>query len=221
MKLKRNIKIAIDSPAAAGAGTQAKLISKHYKLLYLDTGKIYRLLGYYKIKNSKKFNSSFIIKKMKSLKMTDLHGKKLLTNEVGTVASIIAKNKKIRKLVHNFQIKCAYNPPKKYNGSCLDGRDITYKIIPNAEFKFFITASIKTIAKRRYLELKRLNKKIPYNEVLKSIKKRDKSDYNRRISPLKKTKDSILINTTNLSKRACFLKIKKIIDKKLTVNGNL
>ena len=221
MKLKRNIKIAIDSPAAAGAGTQAKLISKHYKLLYLDTGKIYRLLGYYKIKNSKKFNSSFIIKKMKSLKMTDLQGEKLLTNEVGTVASIIAKNKKIRKLVHNFQIKCAYNPPKKYNGSCLDGRDITYKIIPNAEFKFFITASIKTRAKRRYLELKRLNKKIPYNEVLKSIKKRDKSDYNRRMSPLKKTKDSILINTTNLSKRACFLKIKKIIDKKLTVNGNL
>ena len=221
MKLKRNIKIAIDSPAAAGAGTQAKLISKHYKLLYLDTGKIYRLLGYYKIKNLKKFNSSFIIKKMKSLKMTDLQGAKLLTNEVGTVASIIAKNKKIRKLVHNFQVKCAYNPPKKYNGSCLDGRDITYKIIPNAEFKFFITASIKTRAKRRYLELKRLNKKIPYNEVLKSIKKRDKSDYNRRISPLKKTKDSILINTTNLSKRACFLKIKKIIDKKLTVNGNL
>ena len=221
MKLKRNIKIAIDSPAAAGAGTQAKLISKHYKLLYLDTGKIYRLLGYYKIKNSKKFNSSFIIKKMKNLKMTDLQGEKLLTNEVGTVASIIAKNKKIRKLVHNFQIKCAYNPPKKYNGSCLDGRDITYKIIPNAEFKFFITANITTRAKRRYLELIKLNRKMPYNIVLKSIKKRDKSDYNRRISPLKKTKDSILINTTNLSKRACFLKIKKIIDKKLIIDGNL
>jgi len=221
MKLKRNLKIAIDGPAAAGAGTQAKLISKHYKLLYLDTGKIYRLLGYYKIKNSKKFNSSFIIKKMKNLKMTDLQGKKLLTNEVGATASIIAKNKKIRKLVHDFQIKCAYYPPKKYNGSCLDGRDITYKIVPNAEFKFFITANIKTRAKRRYLELKRLNSKMPYSEVLKSIKKRDKNDYNRRISPLKKIKDSILINTTNLSKRACFLKIKKIIDKKLTINGNL
>ena len=221
MKLKRNLKIAIDSPAAAGAGTQAKLISKHYKLLYLDTGKIYRLLGYYKIKNFKKFDSFFIVKKMKKLKISDLKNKKLLTNEVGIAASIIAKNKKIRKLVHNFQIKCAYNPPKKYNGSCLDGRDITYKIIPNAEFKFFITASIKTRAKRRYLELKRLNKKISYNEVLKSIKKRDKSDYNRRISPLKKTKDSILINTSNLSKRACFLKIKKIIDKKLKINGNL
>ena len=163
MKLKRNLKIAIDGPAAAGAGTQAKLISKHYKLLYLDTGKIYRLLGYYKIKNSKKFNSSFIIKIMKNLKMIDLQGKKLLTNEVGVTASIIAKNKKIRKLVHNFQIKCAYYPPKKYNGSCLDGRDITYKIVPNAEFKFFITANIKTRAKRRYLELKRLNSKMPYS----------------------------------------------------------
>ena len=136
-------------------------------------------------------------------------------------ASIVAKDKQIRNLVHNFQIKCAYHPPKKYNGSCLDGRDITYKIIPNAEFKFFISANVVTRAKRRFLELKRLKQKIHYNEVLKSIKKRDKSDYNRKISPLKKTKDSILINTTNLSKRACFLKIKKIIDKKLIINGNL
>ena len=147
--------------------------------------------------------------------------KNLLSNKVGMAASIVAKDKQIRNLVHDFQIRCAYHPPKKYNGSCLDGRDITYKIIPNAEFKFFISANIATRAKRRFLELKRLNQKIHYNEVLKSIKKRDKSDYNRKISPLKKTKDSILINTTNLSKRACFLKIKKIIDKKLIINGNL
>ena len=78
-----------------------------------------------------------------------------------------------------------------------------------------MTASLKTRAMRRYKELKALNKKILYKEVLKSIKKRDKNDYNRSISPLKKTKDSVLINTTNLSKRACFLKIKKIIDKKI------
>ena len=163
-----------------------------------------------------------IIKKnIKKIKVKDLKNKKLLSNEVGISASIIAKNKKIRKLVHNFQVRCAYYPPKKYNGSCLDGRDITYKIIPNAEFKFFITASTKTRAKRRFLELRKLNHKIKFEEVLKSIKKRDKNDYNRKISPLKKTKDSILINTTNLSKRACFLKIKKIIDKKLIINGNL
>ena len=117
--------------------------------------------------------------------------------------------------MHSFQLNFAYNPPKKYNGSCLDGRDITYNIVPDAEFKFFITASVKTRALRRYKELKSLKKIISYDEVLKSIKKRDKSDYNRRFSPLKKTKDSVLINTTNLSKRACFLKIKKIIDKKI------
>ena len=221
MKFKKKIKIAIDSPAAAGAGTQAKLISKHYNLFFLDTGKIYRLLGLYKIKNPKKFNYSYIKRKIKNLKMNDLQKKNLLSNKVGIAASIVAKDKQIRNLVHNFQVKCAYNPPKKYNGSCLDGRDITYKIVPDAEFKFFISANVKTRAKRRYLELKRLNHKIRYNEVLKSIKNRDKSDYNRKISPLKKTKDSILINTTNLSKRACFLKIKKIIDKKLIINGNL
>ena len=118
-------------------------------------------------------------------------------------------------MVHSFQLRFAYNPPIKYKGSCLDGRDITYNIIPDADFKFFITASIKTRALRRYKELKVENKKISYQDVLKSIKKRDKNDYNRKISPLKKTKDSMLLNTTKLSKRQCFFKIKKIIDRKI------
>ena len=152
---------------------------------------------------------------MDKLTMKDLQNKKLLSDEVGTMASIISKDKKLRKIVHKFQVKSAYHPPKKYNGSCLDGRDITYKIMPDADFKFFITANAKTRALRRYKELKELNNKISFNEVLKSIKKRDKSDYNRKISPLKKTQDSILINTTNLTKRSCFLKIKQIMDKKI------
>ena len=206
IKRKNILKIAIDSPAAAGAGTLAKAISKHYNLFYLDTGKIYRFLAYLKIK---------------FLKIKDLSNKYLLTDEIGTEASIIAKNKSIRKMVHSFQINFAYNPPKKYKGSCLDGRDITYKIVPDADFKFYVTANVRTRALRRYKELKGYKKNITYNEVLKSIKIRDKSDLNRRLSPLKKTKDSLLINTTNLNKRACFLKIKKIIDRKLIFNGNL
>ena len=217
IKRKNILKIAIDSPAAAGAGTLAKAISKHYNLFYLDTGKIYRMIAYLKLRYPKKFNQKFIKSKIKSLKVKDLAKKVLLSDEVGTEASIISKVKLTRKLVHSFQLNFAYNPPKKYNGSCLDGRDITYNIVPDAEFKFFITASVKTRALRRYKELKSLKKMISYDEVLKSIKKRDKSDYNRRISPLKKTKDSVLINTTNLSKRACFLKIKKIIDKKINI----
>jgi cytidylate kinase len=217
IKRKDILKIAIDSPAAAGAGTLAKAISKHYNLFYLDTGKIYRMIAYLKLRYPKKFNQKFIKSKIKSLKVKDLSKKALLSDEIGTEASIISKVKLIRKLVHSFQLNFAYNPPKKYNGSCLDGRDITYNIVPDAEFKFFITASVKTRALRRYKELKSLKKKISYYEVLKSIKKRDKSDYNRRISPLKKTKDSVLINTTNLSKRSCFLKIKKIIDRKINI----
>ena len=212
---KKFIKVAIDSPAAAGAGTLAKSISKHYNLLYLDTGKIYRMLAYIKINQKKKFNKKFLKKKIKTLNLKSLQNKKLLSDEVGTEASLIAKDKNIRKLVHSFQINCAYRPPKKFNGSCLDGRDITYKIVPDADFKFFITASLKVRAKRRFDELRNSNKKLSYTEVLKRNKKRDKSDYNRRISPLKKTKDSILLNTSNLSKRACFLKIKKIIDNKV------
>ena len=217
IKRKNILKIAIDSPAAAGAGTVGRSLSKHYNLLYLDTGKIYRFLAFIKFQNPKKFKTKFIQKKIKNLKIKDLNNKKLLSDKIGTEASKISKEKNIRKIVHSFQVNCAYNPPKKYKGSCLDGRDITYKIIPDADFKFYITASLKTRVMRRYKELRSLNKKILYTDILKSIKKRDKSDLNRRISPLKKTKDSLLINTTNLNKRSCFLKIKKIIDKKINI----
>ena len=215
IKRKNILKIAIDSPAAAGAGTLAKSISEHYNLFYLDTGKIYRFIAFLKIKFPKKFNEKLIKKKIKYLKMKDLSNKSLLSDEIGTEASKISKYKNIRKLVYSFQINFAYNPAKKYNGSCLDGRDITYNIVPDADFKFYITANLKTRAERRYKELRKLKKKVNFYDVLKSIKKRDKNDFNRKIAPLRKTKDSLLINTTNLTKRACFLKIKKIIDRKI------
>ncbi|OUV98877.1 MAG: cytidylate kinase [Candidatus Pelagibacter sp. TMED142] len=216
MKKRKNIiKVAIDSPAASGAGTLAKSISEHYKLLNLDTGKIYRFIGRLKIKNRKNFTYNFIKKKIKNLKIKNLKSKNLLNDEVAQEAAIISKDKRIRKLVHNFQIQCAYNPPKNYKGSCLDGRDITYKIMPDADFKFYITASLKARALRRFKELKRIDNSIKFRDVFKSVKKRDKSDKNRNISKLKKTKDSILINTTNLTKKACFLKIKNIMDRKI------
>ena len=217
IKRKNILKIAIDSPAAAGAGTLAKAISKHYNLFYLDTGKIYRFIAYLKIKFPNKFNQKFIKSKINNLKVKDLSKKILLSDEVGTEASIISKKKNIRKMVHSFQLNFAYNPPKKYNGSCLDGRDITYNIVPDADFKFYVTANLKVRALRRFKELKSLKKNVTYKEVLKSIKNRDKSDLNRKISPLKKTRDSLLINTTKLNKRSCFLKIKKIIDRKFSI----
>ncbi len=216
MKYKKKIiTVAIDSPAAAGAGTQARLIAKEYNLFQLDTGRIYRLVGKMRLDNPKSFNYKNIKKKIKKLKIKDLQNKKLLNDNVATSASIIAKNYKIRKIVHQFQNKFAYNPPKKYAGSVLDGRDITSVILKDAMFKFFITADLKTRAERRFKEYLNQKKNITFKDVLKSLKNRDKSDRTRKYGPLKKTKDSILINSTKLSKRQCFLKIKAIMDRKL------
>ena len=215
------ITVAIDSPAAAGAGTQAKLISKEYNLLYLDTGKIYRIIGKLRLEKKNKFNYNSVKNKIANIKIKDLSNKNLLSNEVATSASIIAKDLKIREMVKNFQTNCAYNPPKNYKGSILDGRDITSVIMKDAMFKFYITANLKVRSKRRFLELKKIDKNISFNSVLKSLRNRDYLDKNRKHSPLKKTQDSILINTSKLSKKACFYKIKRIMDRKLKINGNL
>ncbi len=216
MKKRKNIiTVAIDSPAAAGGGTQAQLIAKQYNLLHLDTGRIYRMIGKIKLDNPKRFNYSYIKKRINNLKIKSLDNRSLLSDKVAISASIIAKDKKIRNIVHNFQQKCAYSPPLKFAGSVLDGRDIITVQVKDAMFKFFITANLKERAKRRYKELKKNNKKITLNFVFKSLKNRDKSDRERKYGPLKKTKDSILINTTKLSKKACFMKIKAIMDWKL------
>ena len=222
MKKRKNIiTVAIDSPAAAGAGTQAKLIAQAYNLIYLDTGKIYRYIGWLRLSKNKSFNLLFIKKKIKKLKINELQNKKLLSDKVALSASIIAKDKKIRNIIKEFQLNIAYKPPQKFSGSVLDGRDITSIIMKDAMFKFFINANLNIRAKRRYLEYRKLKNKITFKEVLKNLKKRDKFDKNRRYSPLVKTEDSILINTSKLSKKACFNKIKKIMDKKLKVNGNI
>ncbi len=215
MKKKIFITVAIDSPAAAGAGTQSKLIAKRYNLYYLDTGKIYRYIGLLRIKYNHRFSYSLVKKKIRNLKTKLLLNKNLLSDEVAVSASIIARDKKVRDIVHSFQQKCAYQPPKRFSGSILDGRDITSVQVKDAMFKFFITANLLTRAKRRLKEYKSLNKQISLPEVIKSIKKRDKLDRNRKYGPLKKTKDSILINTTKLSKKACFKKIRAIMDRKL------
>ena len=216
MKRRNNIiTVAIDSPAAAGAGTQAKLISEYYNLFYLDTGKIYRYIGKLKINKKNEFSYRLVKNKIKVLNLNSLKDKSLLSNEVAQSASKIAKDKKIRSIVHRFQQECAYNPPMKYDGSVLDGRDIITVQMKDAMFKFYISANVNVRAKRRFDEYKKLNLDISYKEVLKSLRKRDKLDKERKYGPLKKTKDSILINTTKLSKKACFKKIKAIMDRKL------
>ena len=215
MKKKIKIKVGIDSPVAAGAGTISKIIAKNYKLLYLDTGKIYRFMARQIIDKKPKNKLKFLKKISRNINLNKLKQRNLLDDDVAHLASQIAKDLKVRNLVVRFQRRLAYHPPNKYNGSILDGRDINSKIIKDADFKFYITANIKERAKRRFKEYKSLNKKVKFSEIFKNLKKRDLEDRTRRHSKLKKTKDSILINTTNLSIRESFLKVKKIMDRKL------
>ena len=112
MKKKIFITVAIDSPAAAGAGTQSRLISKHYNLFYLDTGKIYRYIGWLNLNFKKEFSYKFVKKRIKNLNYKVLQSKTLLSDDVASSASIIARDKKIRDIVHHFQQKIAYHPPK-------------------------------------------------------------------------------------------------------------
>ena len=217
MKLKRKIKIGIDSPSAAGAGTISKMLAKNYNLLYCDTGKIYRYMAKQIIEKKPLNKIKFLKKISKKINLKKLNNKNLLTDDVAYTASQIAKDLRVRKLVVKFQKDLAYRPPKKFNGSILDGRDINSKIVKDADFKFYVTASVTERAKRRFKELKKLGKKVTYLKILKNLKRRDLEDRSRRYSKLKKTKDSTLINTTNLSIKGSFLKVKKIIDKKLNI----
>ena len=118
MKLKK-IKVAIDSPAAAGAGTISKMLAKHYNLLYCETGKIYRFLAKKLMEKKPKNKIKYLKKISKKIELKKLKNKNLLNNEVAYVASQIAKDLRVRKLVLKFQRSLAYKPPSKYKSDCI------------------------------------------------------------------------------------------------------
>ena len=222
MKLKKTkpiIRIAIDATAGSGSTSLALKLAKHYRLRGLDTGKIYRWCALQIMKEKPKNKIKFLKKRIKKLNLKKLNNKKLIDDRVAQITSQISKYPRLRRCVFSFQREIAYNIPKGFFGSILNGRDITHRIIPDATFKFYVTASIFERSRRRTAELKKLGKKVTFKEVLKSLKKRDKSDKNRRYSPLVKRHDSLLINSTRLSITECFLKVKKIIDRKLNNYG--
>jgi len=219
MKLKKikPIRIAIDATAGSGSTSLALKLAKHYRLRYCDTGKVYRWCALQIIRKNPKNKIKFLKKRIKKLNLKELKSKKLIDDKVAQVTSQISSDVRLRQLVFGYQRKIAYNIPKGYAGSVLNGRDITHNIIPDANFKFYVTASILKRSERRYKELKKLGKKVTFKEIVKSLKKRDKSDKNRakKQGKLVKTRDSWLINNTHLSITECFLKVKKIIDRKL------
>ncbi len=219
------ISIAIDGPAGAGKSTIAKMIAKNIGFIYVDTGAMYRVIAYYCISNNININNTYeIIKSIKNLKINLefnnndqillLNGNnisdKIRTPEISMLASNISAIAEIRDFLLSLQKNIA-----KKNNVIMDGRDIGTVVLPNANLKIFLTASLEERSKRRYYDLIKCNSSFTLESVIKDIKKRDFNDSNRDIAPLKPSKDSIIINTTGESIEQSVNKILIIIKEKI------
>jgi len=203
--------ISCDGGAATGKSTGGKLISKKYKLKFLSSGLLYRYASYLILKNKPKNKLIFLRKKFKKLNYKKLEKINLHSPEISEYTSYIAKIKKIRDILKRYQI----NFSKKYNKCCIEGRDISTKILPNSNLKFFFKCSLDTAAKRRFRELKLKNKRIKLNQVKKALRIRDNLDSNRKNSPLLRHQDSIVIETDKLNKSSMLAKMSAHVEKAL------
>ena len=218
MKLQNKIiQISCDGGAATGKSTGAKIISKKYKLKFLSSGLLYRYASFLLIKYKPKNKVSFLRKKFKKLNYKKLNKINLHTPEISKQSAIIAKIYKVRKILKNFQTNFA----KKYKNCCIEGRDISTKILPNSDVKFFFKCNLSTASFRRYKELKKNNNKIKIKDVKKALRIRNNHDIKRKSSPLLKHRDAIEIDTGKLNKEAMVKKMSKYMDKMIKIKyGN-
>ena len=210
MKYKNKfIQISCDGGAATGKSTGAKMISKKFKLKFLSSGLLYRYASFLIIKHRPKNKINFIKKKFLNLSVKKLDEVHLHSPRVSEYSSIIAKQAKIRKILKKYQV----NFSKKYKNCCIEGRDISTKILPKSDVKFFFICTLKTAAKRRHKELIKKDPKIKLKDVKKALRIRNISDTKRKNSPLLKHRDSIEIDTGKLDKQAMLSKMSKFIER--------
>ena len=207
----KSLQISCDGGAATGKSTGAKIISKKYKLKFLSSGLLYRYAAFLIIKFKPQNKINFLRLRFKNLNYKKLKKINLYSPEISEYSSIIAKKNKVRNILKTFQINFA----KKNKKCCIEGRDISTKIIPNSDLKFFFKCNLNIAAKRRYKELKKTNPKIKLGEVKKALSIRNKLDKNRKNSPLLKHIDSIEIDTGKLNKSEMKAKMSKYLEKVL------
>jgi len=207
--LNKKIQISCDGGAATGKSTGAKLISKKYKLKFLSSGLLYRYASYCLIRSRPKNKIKFLKDIFKKINYNKLLHLNLHTPEISKSSAEIAKIAKVRKILKIFQINFA----KKNRRCCIEGRDISTKILPGSDVKFFFKCNLNTAAIRRFKEIKKRNKKIKFQEVKKALRIRNFQDINRKNSPLLKHRDAIEIDTGKLNKRMMLVKMSKFIDK--------
>ena len=214
---KINLKITCDGGAATGKTTGAKLIAKKYDLAFLSSGLLYRYAGYLILKHRPKNKLEFLAKKFKKLNYKKLNKINLHTPKISNYSAIIAKNLGVRNILKIYQKKFI----NKNKGCVLEGRDASTKILPSSDVKFFFICNLNIAAKRRFMELKKLNSNIDVLEVKKALKLRNILDKKRKHSPLKRHKNAVVVNTGKLNKQAMVVKMSKSVEKILrTKYGN-
>ena len=227
--MKNTFVITIDGPSSSGKSTIAKLVAAHYKYTYIDSGSIYRAITFLanenKLLNSKEINVNFLINLLENNSISFFNNSKnqniitlnhvdiedeIRTSIISNHVSRVAQIDRIRNYVFEIQKKIS-----KDKSIVMDGRDIGSVVFPDADVKFYIDASLKVRAKRRWNDLIVNEKNISLNDVTNDLFNRDKIDVNRKISPLVVPQDSIKINTDNFTIDQVVHKMIKLIDKKI------
>jgi len=204
--------IAIDGPAGSGKGTIAKKISSFYNFPHLDSGILYRSVAYLcETGGEKNLEENIVLKYAQNLNLDKIDTNNLRTKEIDEISSKISSYSSVRESLKSFQInfKKIHNDKK---GIVVDGRDITTVIFPNADLKFYITASLKDRANRRFKELMLINPKIDKKLVIKELQKRDQRDMERSTAPLKIADDAIIIDTSDLTIEEVMVKVHREIE---------
>ena len=212
-KIYKKLVISCDGGAASGKTTGAKLISKKYNLKFLSSGLLYRYAAYLLLKSKTKSKIFFLQKKFKSLNYKKLNKINLHSPKISEYSAIIAKDKGVRKILKKYQIKFS----KKFKNCCIEGRDISTKILPHSDLKFFFICNINTAALRRFKELKKISKNIKLKDVKRALRTRNKLDKQRKISPLLKHRNSIIVNSQKLNKEEMVEKMSKHIEKVINI----
>jgi len=208
MRKSKKLIIACDGESASGKSTAAKLVSKKYNLLLINSGLLYRYCSKLVIQKDPKNIQLFLKKKLSKISYNKIAKQNLHSEEISNHVALLAKNKKIRDIVNKFQMRII----KSNKRICVEGRDIASKILankPKYDLAFYFKCNLKKASLRRWLDLK---KKVPLKMVLKSLRKRTIMDKKRKNSPLIKVKDAILIETDKLSKKKVLEKMSNYID---------
>ena len=205
----KSFQISCDGGASTGKSTGAKMIAKKYKLKFLSSGLLYRYASFLILKYNPKEKIFFLKNNFKKLNYNLLVKKNLQSPKISEYSSIIAKNNEVRKILKKFQI----NFSKKYVNCCIEGRDISTKILPHSDIKFYFRCNLDIAAKRRYKDLKKTHKNIKLKDVKKALRVRNILDVKRKHSPLLRHRNSVEIDTGKLNKQEMLKKMSKHVEK--------